>query len=92
MYLLSLLTDGLLMSVLSIIIVFVILYLLTLSVSLIKEKKSTLEPVTLEKSPILSIEDIKDEDMMVAVLTASIDYRNECKSDVRLISVKEITK
>ncbi len=92
MYLLSLMSDGLFMSLLSIIIVFLILYLLTLSVSLIKERKKAIEPAPVEKTPILSIEDIKDEDMMVAVLTASIDYRNDCKTDVRLLSVKEITK
>ena len=28
--------------------------------------------------------------MMVAVLVASIDYRNEIKKDVRVVSVKEI--
>jgi Na+-transporting methylmalonyl-CoA/oxaloacetate decarboxylase gamma subunit len=33
---------------------------------------------------------ISDEDMMVAVLVASIDYRNEIKKDVKVVSVKEI--
>ncbi len=34
--------------------------------------------------------DLNDEDMVVAVLVATIDYRNECKQDVKLVSVKEI--
>lgn len=34
--------------------------------------------------------DITDEDMMVAVLIATIDYQNEIHQDVRLISVKEV--
>lgn len=33
---------------------------------------------------------ITDEDMMVAVLIATIDYQNEIHQDVRLISVKEV--
>ena len=31
-----------------------------------------------------------DEDMVAAVLVATIDYRNEIKKDVKLVSVKEI--
>jgi len=34
--------------------------------------------------------DIPDDDAMAAVLVASIDYRNETKKDVKVISVKEI--
>ena len=34
--------------------------------------------------------DITDEDMMVAALIATIDYRNEVKTDVRLVSIKQI--
>ena len=33
---------------------------------------------------------IKDDDMMAAVLVATIDYRLTHKSDVRVVSVKEI--
>ena len=33
---------------------------------------------------------ITDDDMMAAVLVATIDYRNEVKKDVRLVSVKEV--
>ena len=31
-----------------------------------------------------------DEDMVAAVLVATIDYQNEIKQDVKLVSVKEI--
>lgn len=34
--------------------------------------------------------EITDEDMMAAVLVATIDYRKEVKKDVRLVSVKEV--
>ena len=34
--------------------------------------------------------DTNDEDMVAAVLVATIDYQNEIKQDVKLISVKEI--
>lgn len=33
---------------------------------------------------------ITDDDMMAAVLVATIDYRNEIKEDVRLVDVREI--
>lgn len=37
-----------------------------------------------------SLEEIQDEDMMVAALVASIDYHNEIKKDVRVVSIKEL--
>lgn len=39
----------------------------------------------------ISIEDIKDEDMMVAALIATIDYAEEVKTDIRLKSIKQIS-
>lgn len=33
---------------------------------------------------------IKDDDMMAAVLVATIDYRKEINKDVRVVSVKEV--
>jgi hypothetical protein len=38
----------------------------------------------------LKMEDIKDDDMMAAALVASIDYHNETKEDVRVVSIKEL--
>ena len=46
----------------------------------------TVAPVTNE---VKSVE-ITDDDMMAAVLVATIDYRNEVKKDVRLVSVKKV--
>ena len=34
--------------------------------------------------------DLQDEDALVACLVASIDYREEVKKDVRIVSVKEV--
>lgn len=88
------LSDGLLISLFSIITVFLILGFVALSISLLKyiviEKKSveTPEIKTIKKS--ISLSDIKDEDMMVAALVASIDYYNEINKDVRIVSIKEI--
>ncbi len=53
-----------------------------------EQSKPEVKPVEPVKS--ISIEDIKDEDMMVAVLVATIDYANDKNADVRLVSVKQI--
>ena len=42
-----------------------------------------------QKAGILEIDE-NDEDLMAAILVASIDYRNECHKNVKVISVKEI--
>ena len=34
--------------------------------------------------------EIADDDMMAAVLVATIDYRSEIKKDVKVVSIKEI--
>ncbi len=34
--------------------------------------------------------DLSDEDAVVAALVASIDYRNQVKKDIKVISIKEI--
>ena len=91
----SLFTEGLLISLFSILIVFLLLGVVALSVGLLKyfvleTKQDT--PKTHEViRKAISLSDIKDEDMMVAALVASIDYYNEIKKDVRIISIKEIT-
>ena len=49
-------------------------------------------PEELEKSDkkAISLADIKDEEMMAAALVATIDYHEETKEDVRVVSIKEI--
>jgi len=43
------------------------------------------------KQKTISIDDITDQDMMVAILVATIDYTNETKNDVRLVSIRQIS-
>ena len=54
----------------------------------VKENK----PVVVQSAPqkAFTAADIKDDDMMVAALVASIDYREETKENVRVVSVKQI--
>lgn len=85
-------TNGLVMSLLSIIIVFIILYLLTLPVDLFKNLKDKPIDSIISKPKALKLEDISDPDMMVAALVASIDYQESTKKDIRLVSIKEISK
>ncbi len=73
-------------------IVFVMLAVLAVVVSLFKyvaPRQKQLVKQAQEKK-VFSIEDIKDEDMLVAALVATIDYHNEIKKDVRVVSIKEI--
>ncbi len=84
------LADGLFISIFSIVIVFLILLLISVviqSLQRLKEKPKLIEEPVNEK--ILSIEDITDEDMMVAALVASIDYQKLTKGDVKVTSIKE---
>lgn len=81
-------------------IVFLMLILLCLIVSAFKylpNKKEVKKETVAKPQPVVSapqkaftMEDIKDEDMMVAALVATIDYHNETKEDVRVVSVKQI--
>jgi len=91
--------GDLLFSLVAISIVFVVLALLVLIVSLMakinfggKKKEEALAPVA--SAPVqkkFTIDDIKDEDMMVAALVATADFIEETKkTDVRVVSVKQI--
>lgn len=88
--------EAIVFSLVAMAIVFLMLLILVFCiklVSLIKfkdtsEKKQEITPVTSKK---LTIEDIKDEDMMVAALVATADFVEETKcKDARLVSIKEI--
>lgn len=50
-----------------------------------KKKEETPAPAPVSKEVT-----IKDDDMMAAVLVATIDYKKECKGDVRVVSVREL--
>ena len=90
----TVLSEGLLISLFSILIVFLILGFVALSISLLKyiviEDKPKNQPLKQEIRKAISLSDIKDEDMMVAALVASIDYYSEIQKDVRIVSIKEI--
>ncbi|MFY9422451.1 MAG: hypothetical protein WBK54_03075 [Bacilli bacterium] len=58
-----------------------------------KEESETVVPTertVLQPKAAFSLADITDEDMMVAALVAAIDYAEETKKDVRLLSIREI--
>lgn len=89
--------DGGIVVLICMVIVFIMLAILYGITSLLKylapkaknEVKETMEEPVVSK-PVFSINDITDDDMMAAALVATIDYHNECKKDVRVVSIKEI--
>ena len=95
-------SNGAIASILSIIMVFVILLIIIGITTLIfkitglfelkKELDEYKDGNVKKENPqvITKSTDIKDDDMMVAVLIASIDYQEEIGKDVKLVSVKEI--
>ena len=95
------LLEALLVSLVAIAFVFLILFIIILCVGAMqkvffnKKKESKAEqnvkaPVAQNAAKIVKNTEIKDEDMMVAALIATIDYANETKKDVRLVSIKQI--
>ena len=70
-------------------IVFMMLAVLAVVVSLFKFVAPKNKGIA-KQNKVFSMEDIKDEDMLVAALIATIDYHNEIKKDVRVVSIKEI--
>lgn len=95
--------EAAIVSVVCILIVFSMLALLWLIVSLLKHINKLNKPKAKEEAkqeqvnvaPVLpkqplKLEDIKDDDMMAAALVATIDYHEETKEDVRVVSIKEI--
>ena len=57
-----------------------------------KKENNEIDTNTIETSSKkqITLDDISDEDMMVAALIASIDYREETQTDIRLVSIKQI--
>lgn len=90
-------TEGAIFSFIAIVIVFAILIFIVLSVTLmekfkIKDKKEEVKPqLAVAPSKKFTMEDIKDEDMMVAALIATAEFVEETKEkDARLVSIKQI--
>ena len=94
--------EGALYSILAIAMVFAILLIIIGITTLVfkltglfdlkKELDAAKKASQGEVAPAASSEEvsIKDDDMMAAVLVATIDYRLTHKSDVRVVSVKQI--
>lgn len=89
--------EGLLFSLVAILIVFLVLVLIILCVTLLskfkfKEKvKETAVAPAVQSAKKLTIDDIKDEDMMVAALVATAEFVEEVgEKDARLVSIKQI--
>lgn len=98
--------EGSVFSIIAILIVFTILLFLVLTVWLLalivwllaklkigkkpQEKQAEVQAPIVEQKRI-TIEDIKDEDMMVAALIATAEFVEETKeTDARLVSIKQI--
>ncbi len=76
--------DALLLSLLCILMVFIVLIVITL----IMEGLNHISSLD-EKEPVVMKDGTKvDNDMMAAILVASIDYRKEKKEDFKVISCK----
>lgn len=91
--------DGLIPSLICIIIVFLVLALLAGILSVLNrikalDVKEEAKPIAKSNTASVKREHIDfealDDDMKAAVLVATIDYREEVKTDVELVSVKEI--
>ncbi|MCR5462557.1 MAG: OadG family protein [bacterium] len=90
--------DGLIPSLICILIVFFVLALLATILWLVNKIKwlDVKEQPKQQVSTTSNVErmhidfEALDDDAKAAVLAATIDYREECKTDVELISVKEI--
>lgn len=78
--------DAALLSLLCILVVFVVLILITVLLSLLNRIRA------LDVKEKVKMKDgtEADEDMMAAILVATLDYRKERKEDVKVISCKLI--
>lgn len=86
--------DGLFISLISIVLVFVILFVIVLSVDLLHVIFKNKKDVVVEEQQKVQVSkkstEIKDEDMMVAALIATVEFNNETKEDAKLVSIKQI--
>lgn len=85
--------QALLVSLVAILLVFIVLLIIVGCVELLhlacKNVKENKKVEAKQVAPSKKVE-ITDEDMMVAALIATIDYRQEVKKDVKLKSIKRI--
>jgi Na+-transporting methylmalonyl-CoA/oxaloacetate decarboxylase gamma subunit len=90
--------EGAIVCLTAILIVFSVLLiiigassLISLIINKFSKKENKVATVTNNPSESKSLSiNVEDEDMMAAILVATIDYRNEIKKDVKVISVREV--
>ena len=86
--------DGAMIAIVAIITVFAVLLLIIVLTDLIT--KFVPDPISIneEENVITNNKtnslDVNDEDALVACLVASIDYRNEVKKNIQVVSVREV--
>lgn len=92
--------EGVIFTIICLLIVFAVIAAIIFGIYFIsnlmdksEEKKNGPKSETKSPAPVVKQirnTNITDEDMMAAVLVATIDYRNEIKEDVRLVNVREV--
>ncbi len=78
--------DAVWLSLLCVAVVFAVLALITL----IMEGLNKIKALDVKETVTLSNGQQADDDMVAAMLVASIDYRKSCKEDFKIASVKLI--
>lgn len=86
---------GALLSIIAIVMVFLILWLIILLTEwiakvIVKDEDLKKEENVVPTSSGACALNLNDEDATVAALVASIDYRNETKKNVKVVSVREV--
>lgn len=91
------LLKGGLAALMTMVFVFLILavivfvsYFIGKGINKVSEKAKTAKPQVKEETKTKTPLDLNDEDAVVAALVASIDFRNQIKKDVKVVSIKEI--
>ncbi len=90
---LSSISEGLFISLFSIMIVFTILGVIAFAIQSMQylfKKPIILQDIKKAYLKPFELSDIEDEEMMVAGLVASIDYYEETKENVRILSIKKL--
>lgn len=86
--------DGAVIALLSIVMVFVVLLVIIILTDIIskvagKDNEEAKEEIVSVPSGVALPLNVNDEDALVACLVASIDYRQETKKNIQVLSVKE---
>ena len=80
--------DAALISLLCVLVVFAVLIIISLLLSLLNKVKA----LDVKEKVIMKDGTEVTNDMMAAILVATIDYRKEKKEDVKVISCKQINE